>query len=457
MVPTALSQILEQTVNAVVSVLAAWQLMRIYAPDPHADAWGAAGGTLGTLAGAAAGLVLVVLLFLRSRPTPAPSPAERPEAHRVILRRLLLTILPVILSQTIYQIGYTLDDFLFGNLMALRGMADAEVSALQGVFNTQYNLMVNLPVSVATAMAASAVPSIVSAKVAGSRRELHRKITAVLKLNMAIAIPSAVGLALLAHPVLLPFTSLGRMEPVAARLLETGSSAAIFYALSTITTAILQGCDYMRTPVEHCAVSLAVHVALTAALLRFTSLGVYAMVIGNVTFPLLVSAAQLPGPEAEAGLPLAPGPHLWGTGGVRRRHGGGHLGQLSPDHAAGAPVRGAAGVPAALRGGVRLPAAAPALLCRHPAGGAASGRTPGAPGKAIGTALRPHGPKGRAPSAAFAAKGALPVSFPSAARRLRHCPAGRCPASPGPCPPAAAAAPRPWAADFASSAGGRSG
>jgi stage V sporulation protein B len=32
-----------------------------------------------------------------------------------------------------------------------------------------------------------------------------------------------------------------------------------------------------------------VHVALTAALLRFTSLGVYAMVIGNVTFPLLVS------------------------------------------------------------------------------------------------------------------------------------------------------------------------
>jgi stage V sporulation protein B len=289
MVPTALSQILEQTVNAVVSVLAAWQLMRIYAPDPHADAWGAAGGTLGTLAGAAAGLVLVVLLFLRSRPTHAPSPAERPEAHRVILRRLLLTILPVILSQTIYQIGYTLDDFLFGNLMALRGMADAEVSALQGVFNTQYNLMVNLPVSVATAMAASAVPSIVSAKVAGSRRELHRKITAVLKLNMAIAIPSAVGLALLAHPVLLPFTSLGRMEPVAARLLETGSSAAIFYALSTITTAILQGCDYMRTPVEHCAVSLAVHVALTAALLRFTSLGVYAMVIGNVTFPLLVS------------------------------------------------------------------------------------------------------------------------------------------------------------------------
>jgi stage V sporulation protein B len=130
----------------------------------------------------------------------------------------------------------------------------------------------------------------VAAKVAGSRKELHRKITAVLKLNMVIAIPSAVGLALLSHAVLLPFTSLGKLEPLAASPLKTGSSAAVFYALSTITTAILQGCDYMRTPVKHCAVSLAVHLALTAALLRLTGLGVYALIIGNVTFPLLVSA-----------------------------------------------------------------------------------------------------------------------------------------------------------------------
>ncbi|MCI2055977.1 MAG: polysaccharide biosynthesis protein [Oscillibacter sp.] len=288
MVPTAISQILEQIMNAFVSVLAAWQLMRIYADSANANAYGAAGGTLGTLAGAVTGLVFVLFLFFRSQRRSRTLGGDL-EEHSTIFRQLILTILPVILSQTIYQIGYTLDDFVFGNIMALKGFSDGDVSALQGIFNTQYNLMVNLPVSVATAMAASAVPSIVSAKVAGSRKELHRKITAVLKLNMAIAIPSAVGLALLAHPILFPFTSLGALEPVAASLLQTGSSAAIFYALSTITTAILQGCDYMRTPVEHCVISLAIHVALTAGLLWFTSLGVYALVIGNVTFPLLVS------------------------------------------------------------------------------------------------------------------------------------------------------------------------
>ena len=292
MVPTALSQILEQSVNALVSVAAAWQLTRLYASSPKINAYGAAGGTAGTLAGALAGLALVTWLYFRSRSRRARhlSPDDgTAESDRDIYRQLILTVIPVILSQTIYQIGYTIDDFVFGNIMALKGFSNSQVSAMQGVFNTQYNLMINLPVSVAAAMAASAVPSIVTAKVTGARKELYSKITAVLKINMVIAIPSAVGIALLASPIMIPFTSLGSLRPLAIRLLETGSSAAVFYALSTITTAVLQGCDYMKTPVIHCAISLGVHVALTAGLLWFTNLGIYAMIIGNVSFPLLVS------------------------------------------------------------------------------------------------------------------------------------------------------------------------
>ena len=289
MVPTAISQILEQICNAGVSILAAWQLMRIHAQDSQVAAYGAAGGTLGTLAGAVSGLLVVGILFVCTRPRKRQV-LSAPEAHGQIFTQLILTIIPVILSQTIYQIGYTLDDFIFGNVMALKGIADETVSSLQGIFNTQYNQMVNLPVAVATALAASTIPGIVSSSVAGSRKETRRKITAVLKLNMAIAIPSAVGMAVLAQPIMhLLFTSLGDLEPVAVHLLQTGSSAAVFYALSTVTTAILQASDHMRTPVRHCAVSLLIHVAVVFLLLYFTPLGVYALIIGNVSFPLLVA------------------------------------------------------------------------------------------------------------------------------------------------------------------------
>lgn len=288
MVPTAVSQVVEQIVNAVVSVLAAWQLTRIFADSEGVAAYGAAGGTIGTLAGAVAGLAIVVALFFRSGQTETLS--DPSEEHGQIYRALILTVIPVVLSQTIYQIGYTIDDLIFANVMAAKGVAREEYQALQGIFNTQYNQMVNLPVSIATAMAASTVPGIVSAAVRRDKKETRRKITAVLKLNMAIAIPSAVGLAVLAEPIMgLLFTSLGEKEALAAHLLQTGSAAAVFYALSTITTAILQASDRMSLPVRHCAVSLTAHVGIVYVLLRFTNLGIYALIVGNVTFPLVVS------------------------------------------------------------------------------------------------------------------------------------------------------------------------
>ena len=197
MVPTALSQIAEQIVNAVVSVIATYQFMKIYAASSEVYSYGAAGGTLGTLAGAATALLLFFWMFWLMRGTlrrRAARDHSRRESHSAIAGELVLTVVPIILSQTIYQIGYTVDDFLFGNIMAEKGMSEAAVSSLQGVFNTQYNQLINLPVAVATAMAASALPAIIRAGVKGGREEVSSKIDAVIKFNMVIAFPSAAGI-----------------------------------------------------------------------------------------------------------------------------------------------------------------------------------------------------------------------------------------------------------------------
>ena len=44
----------------------------------------------------------------------------------------------------------------------------------------------------------------------------------------------------------------------------------------------------MRIPVIHSAISLAIHIVLLITLLKLTGLGVYALIIGNVSFPLIV-------------------------------------------------------------------------------------------------------------------------------------------------------------------------
>jgi stage V sporulation protein B len=137
-------------------------------------------------------------------------------------------------------------------------------------------------------MAVAIIPSIVISKISGKNLEVNKKIHQAIKLNMIIAIPSAVGMGVLASPILkLLF---GDSTALPANLLRLGSVAIVFFALSTITNAVLQGINKMRIPVINSAISLVVHILLVFVLLKYFNLSTYAMVIGNVTFALLVFA-----------------------------------------------------------------------------------------------------------------------------------------------------------------------
>ncbi|MCQ2521020.1 MAG: polysaccharide biosynthesis protein [Lachnospiraceae bacterium] len=293
MVPTAVSQIFEQIVNAIVSVVASWYFIKQCTVETEEASYGAMGGTMGTLAGAMTALLIFAVLFLKRRKTIAEEKQGEDaitESNKLIFKAIFLTVLPIIISQSIYQLGYTVDDLLYGNIMAAKGMDAETATSLQGVFNTQYNQMVNLPVAIATAMASATLPSVVASYTTGAFDSVKRKITMVLKMNMMIAIPASIGLAALAGPIMeVLFSSLEDLHGTAVTLLTTGSFAVFFYALSTLSTSILQGCNRMRVPVVHVAISLAIHVLLVWILLTNTDLGVYALVIGNVSFPLLVS------------------------------------------------------------------------------------------------------------------------------------------------------------------------
>ena len=185
MIPTAVSQLLEQIVNAVVSIAAISWMMKTYAQSQQQAAYGAAGGVMGTLAGALTALVFLIFIFFLCRPhlhrQLQSDPYGVTESPQDIMKALMVTVIPVILSQTVYQIGFTLDDLMFGNLMAAKGVDNTTISSLQGVFNSQYNILINAPVAVATAMASSTIPSIAASTVSGNQKEIHRKVRGVVK------------------------------------------------------------------------------------------------------------------------------------------------------------------------------------------------------------------------------------------------------------------------------------
>lgn len=291
MVPTAFSQIAEQIINAIVSYVAAYQFIKMHSEAERA-VYGATGSTWGTFSGSAVALLLLIGVYFLYRPVIMKR--IRHDRHRedstiIIYKILLATVLPVIISQTVYQFSGTLDTFLFHNIMAGKGWTDTIRNSLIGVYSTQYNILLSVPLGISTAMGTSMIPSIVSSFTENDMKSVKYKVKSVIKFNMIIAFPSAVGLAVLAGPILtMLYPRLVTYHDTAANLLLFGSIALVFFALSTVTSGVLQGIDKMRLPMIHSAISLGLHLVLVSLLLKFTNLGVYALIIGNVTFPLVV-------------------------------------------------------------------------------------------------------------------------------------------------------------------------
>lgn len=306
-IPTAVSQVIEQIVNAAVSIIASYILVKNYSASASVASYGAAGGTMGTFSGAVIGLIFLLFVFVLYKPVinkqNRKDRTDNPESFRTIFKLLLITIAPVILSQTVYQVSGLLDNALFGHIMRSKEITafDLEVleqavagqlyeegfrSKLIGIYSSEYRLLTNVPVAIATAIGAAIVTSISADRAKGMNDLIRAKVHSAVKFNMIIAIPSAVGMAVLAGPILrLLFHDDFKLS---ANMMILGSISIVFFALSTITTSVLQGIGRMRIPVINSAISLGIHVVLVFVLLQFTHLSTYALVIGNVTFPLIV-------------------------------------------------------------------------------------------------------------------------------------------------------------------------
>lgn len=297
MIPTALSQLVEQIVNAVVSVVAAYILFSygkkvsaIIKVDGYDAAYGAMGGTMGTLAGALAGfIIMLILLFMYMclfRTNIKKSRNRRLDSYSVVYRNIFITIIPVILSTAVYNISTVLDQGVFNKIMSLQGFSHDEYNALWGIFSGKYRLLTNVPVSIASALASSTVIAIQIAVAKKNKKEVMAKTRMGIRFVMIVAIPCAVGFTVLASPVLQLLWHDSR--DISANLLRVGSISVVLYSLSTLTNAILQGIDRMRVPVINAVISLVLHMALLVVMLVVFKLNVYAVVFANIFFAFLM-------------------------------------------------------------------------------------------------------------------------------------------------------------------------
>ncbi|MCI9252944.1 MAG: polysaccharide biosynthesis protein [Lachnospiraceae bacterium] len=300
MMPTAVSQVIEQIFNAVVSITAASLLFRYgvsldekagIADGRSGPIYGAAGSTLGTSLGALSGLIfLIIVMLMYNRVLQRQMKRDRTgsrESYGTVFKLLVLTIVPVILSTAVYNISGVLDQGLFKYLMLdVQKMEKSVVEVYWGIYVGKYKLLTNVPIAVASALSASTIPALTRARMEGNRKEMRRKTDGAIRMVMFICIPSAFGLTALAEPILNLLS--WNTDPIAPKLFWAGSMAVIFYGLSTLTNGILQGIDRMHIPVRNALISLALHLGLMVVLVQVFQLHIFGVVLSYLFFAVMM-------------------------------------------------------------------------------------------------------------------------------------------------------------------------
>ncbi len=298
MIPSAVSQIIEQIINAVISVAAAYYLFNygnvigkvLGNVEKYSASYGAAGGTLGTTVGAFAAFLFMLFLFIIFRTQfikkVRRDKSENKDSYFTIVKVLIMTIVPVLLSTTIYNISGIVDQGIYKNIALLTGFIESEIDISWGIFAGEYKVLINVPISIATAIAASCVPSLTRAFQAKDYDESRRQMSISSRFVMIIAFPCAVGLFVLASPIMqLLFKDDTTM---AKNMLMLGAITIVLYSLSTLSNGLLQGIDKLRTPVINAAIALVTHVLFLVLLLYTTKLGVYTVILANAFYALVM-------------------------------------------------------------------------------------------------------------------------------------------------------------------------
>jgi stage V sporulation protein B len=216
---------------------------------------------------------------------------RRTESYARIMKSTILVVTPFIVSSFILNLTTTLDQMIYLNMLIDgRGLPEAAVTTVFGLFSNKAVVITNIPISVATAVSAAIIPNIATAYASGDISETRRRSLNASRMALIISIPCAVGLLVLARPVtMLMFPQWETLE-LASVLLALQSVTVIFLSVGTITNAVLQAIGKMNMPIVSAGISLIIQTAALVFFLRFTDWGIYAMVFVSVLYAAVIFA-----------------------------------------------------------------------------------------------------------------------------------------------------------------------
>ena len=295
MTGTALSQITEQLVKLIAGLYLAKKFL------PKGPEYAAQGALLGVTISEVLGLIVIAYFYYRRRKKGLARQIRRApdmgkESTGSVLRALAAMAIPITLGASIMPLTGIADSALILNALKNSSRA-AEWAQSSGVveqakdtadmvsrwaqsayaiFRSYVTTIINMPAVLTTALAMSLVPAMSAYLAAGKKKSAKRAAITGMKLSMIIGAPCAVGLFVLARPILMLLFESSLDNPgkiaMAESIMRISAVGVLFLSVVQALTGVLQGVGKQRIPVVNLVLGGIVKIISMIVLMRIMNI-----------------------------------------------------------------------------------------------------------------------------------------------------------------------------------------
>ena len=279
MVPTAISQVVEQVGKLAVGLTLAFMLL-----DAGPE-YAAMGALIGVTVSELLALVYVMLSYRRRWPKIRArlERSVRREAEPVAAR-LIAIALPITIGASISPLASVVDSALIIRILLKLGYAKETAQTAFSLMRTNVATLTNMPGVLTMALAMSLVPAISAFSAKRDHAGVQDTARLGLKLALIIGLPCAVGLFVLASPILAmlyPNLTEGELT-LAVDLMHTSSIGVIFLSLVQSMTGVIQGMGKPNVPVFNLFIGFVLKVASLLALMNIPQINIQGAAVSTV-------------------------------------------------------------------------------------------------------------------------------------------------------------------------------
>ena len=285
MIPTALSQIIEQVLNTLFTVVFVYLMFNI-GTAKHADAYAfaAAGSSIGTVIGAIGAAAFLSYLFFyvfkekRHKEYQNQTYQGLELTTKYIYLEMLKYAVPAIISAIATSAIDLIDTSTITRMLERGGYTSIQSNDLWGIYSTNYQRLFTLAIAFTTPLVTAMIPSISSAFSVNNQKLFKQRIHESYKLIYLIMLPCIAGLTFLAKPMI---TFIFINKNAGEGLVILGTWTAIFMAISYIQSGILISIGRPLISPINIIIGMLVKLLCNFVLIPLHSVNIYGAVIGN--------------------------------------------------------------------------------------------------------------------------------------------------------------------------------